>query len=493
MPFLMSDYYAAEHDQQANEIQRQIIAQNEINASEAKRVLAENAKADEIKTKAYNAPQAYKTFEIPDATSAAVAPQGMIPTQASTGLVPQKGLTGLGGMSTPQQAPVGMQPTDNLGGMQTAQPVAPTGMQQESTPTFAAPPESPIAKATTSAKEYKIAESELQKAQGVANELHKAGLHDQADAYMTKQTSLIKNVEAAKDEHLKNTAALAEHAAGLGNGFLEAVQSGANPNEAWAQFLIKASAEGYPIESLLPIVDPKERIAKATQIVNDAETTKQRAQMEREVYKETGRNQRASDAAILRTTLSSMATTRAAANQAAIQDRWQAGQNFQKYKASLANFETNVKNAQNQRDDYDTQITVVDKKIADIDNLVNLSIPKEERPAAIEALRQQREILTTARTAADKDVRDQTAALQELQQAGKLIDKEESIKATTRPKLDTTKYNYTKKIDPATKESYKKVMEHAKSLLKTNPQEAERIQAEAQKRMLNEGYLIKAS
>jgi hypothetical protein len=257
--------------------------------------------------------------------------------------------------------------------------------------------------------------------------------------------------------------------------------------------LIKASAEGYPIDSLLTIVDPKERMVKATQIVEEAETSKQRAQLEREVYKETGRNKRAADSATLRTTLSSMATTRAAANQAAIQDRWQAGQNFQKYKSSLANFETNVKNAQKQRDDYDTQITVIDKKIADIDNLVNLSIPKDERPAAVEALRQQREVLNTARSSADKDVKDQTTALQELQQAGKLIDKEESTKATPRPKLDTTKYNYTKKIDPATREGYKKVMDHAKSLLKTNPQEAERIQAEAQKRMLNEGYLIKAS
>ena len=487
----MTDFYAAENAQQANEIQRQRIAENERSASEAKRVLEENAKARDIQTKAYNAPQAYKTFEIPDATPAVVAPQGLIPTQAPAGLAPQEGLTGLGGMSTPQQAPVGMQPAENLGGMQ--QPVAPTGMQQATATTPAAPPDSPIAKATTSAKEYKVAESELQKAQGIANELNKAGLHDQADAYMTKQTSLIKNVEAAKDEHLKSTAALAEHIAGLGNGFLEAVKNGGDPNQAWAQMLIKASAEGYPIDSLLTIVDPKERMVKATQIVEEAETSKQRAQLEREVYKETGRNKRAADSATLRTTLSSMATTRAAANQAAIQDRWQAGQNFQKYKSSLANFETNVKNAQKQRDDYDTQITVIDKKIADIDNLVNLSIPKDERPAAVEALRQQREVLNTARSSADKDVKDQTTALQELQQAGKLIDKEESTKATPRPKLDTTKYNYTKKIDPATREGYKKVMDHAKSLLKTNPQEAERIQAEAQKRMLNEGYLIKAS
>jgi prefoldin subunit 5 len=59
--------------------------------------------------------------------------------------------------------------------------------------------------------------------------------------------------------------------------------------------------------------------------------------------------------------------------------------------------------------------------------------------------------------------------------------------------LDTSKYNFTKEADAATREGYKKVMAHAKSMLKTNPQEAERIQKEAQKRMIDAKLLVKAS
>lgn len=493
MPFMMNDFYAAENAQQANQIQRQRIAENERNALEAKRVLEENAKARDIQTQAYNAPQAYKTLDIPDATPAA-APQGMVPTQQ---LVPQAGLTGLGGMSTPQQAPAGMQPTENLGGMQ--QPAAPVGIAQSATPTGVqqtteAAPVTLTAKTQASAKTVQVAESEVQKVQRVADELHKAGLHDQANAYLEKQAGIIKNVEAAKDAHLKDTVAMSERAASLGNGYLEAIKAGGDPNAAWAELLIKASADGYPIESLLTVVDPKERIAKATEIINNAETTKQRAQMEREVYKETGRNRRSEDKAKLSVYLSNQTTTRQALNREAFQNRWKEGQDFQKYKASLSNFETNVKNAQNQRDDYDGQIAAIDLKIADIDNFRNLSIPEEaDRTAAKDALMVQRNALSTARSAAEKDLNEQTTALKELQSAGKLFDKKDTTSAPARPKLDTTKYNYTKEVDPATREGYKKVMEHAKSLLKTDPQEAERIQREAQKRMLDKGYLIKAS
>ena len=273
----MKDFYAAGNARQANEIQRQQIDANERIASEAKRVLEENARARDIQTKAYNAPQAYKTIEIPNEMPA-VAPQGMVPTQTTPQLMPQAGATGLGGMTTPQQAPVGMQPTENLGGMQPvgmAQPTAPTGTQ----PTTEAVPSTPIAKATASAKVYQTAESELQKVQRVADELRKNGLPDQADAYITKQTGLIKNVEAAKETHLKNTALLAEHVAGLGNSFLEAVKNGGDPNQAWAEMLIKASAQGYPIEELLTVVDPKERIVKANQIVDEAESTRERTRM----------------------------------------------------------------------------------------------------------------------------------------------------------------------------------------------------------------------
>jgi DNA repair ATPase RecN len=157
-----------------------------------------------------------------------------------------------------------------------------------------------------------------------------------------------------------------------------------------------------------------------------------------------------------------MATQRAAANQAAIKERWKEGQDFQKYKTSLANFETNVKNAQRDRDDYDTQISEIDKKIADINNLTNLSIPKEERPAAVEALRQQRETISSARSSADRDVKEQETALQDLQKSGKLFDNKES--KTSSDKKD---------VNIPSKEDVKTILD----AINTNPDKLDVIKA----------------
>lgn len=282
----MQGYLSAQESIASTRLKEQMAQENAMKLDEQRRMLEESAKARDVQTKAYNAPQEYKTLDIPNATPVA-APQGMVPTQQ---LIPQVGATGLGGMTIPQQAPVGMQPTENLGGMQPtapaqqpvgmaqpapAQPTAPTGVQQ----TTEAAPSTIMAKVQESVKSVQVAESEIQKVQRVADELHKAGLHDQANTYLDKQTTLIKNVENAKKVHLENTTAMAERAASLGNSYLEALDSGADPNAAWAELLIKASADGYPIESLLTVVDPQQRRAKAEEIVNNAETTKQRAQM----------------------------------------------------------------------------------------------------------------------------------------------------------------------------------------------------------------------
>lgn len=487
----MTDFYAAGNARQANEIQRQQIDANERIASEAKRVLEENARARDIQTKAYNAPQAYKTIEIPNEMPAA-APQGMIPTQATPQLIPQAGATGLGGMTTPQQAPVGMQPTENLGGMQPigmAQPIAPTGTQ----PTTEVTPSTPITRATASAKVYQTAESEMDKALRVADELRKNGLPDQANAYLEKQTGLIKNVEAAKKTHLENTAALAEHVAGLGNSFLEAVKNGGDPNAAWSQMLIKASAEGYPIEDLLTIVDPKERMVKANQIVDEAETTKQRALMATAVLKAQTQADNTNKLIRSRENLSAARNRLTAASQEAVQLRHLDNMGWKDYNATKDKIKFTIDTLETERTSLATELNSNNMRLAALKagNALTITggkMTEADRIAEISSLEDTVDNLTKHREQLTSTINEYSKTA-----AGLKTPTSKETKPEVTSTLDTSKYNFTKEADAATREGYKKVMAHAKSMLKTNPQEAERIQKEAQKRMIDAKLLVKAS
>lgn len=367
----MQGYLSAQDSIASTRLKEQMAQENAMKFDEQRRILEEQAKARDVQTKAYNAPQQYKTLDIPNATPVAAAPQGLVPTQPTQQLIPQAGATGLGGMTIPQQAPVGTQPTDNLGGMQPiapvgmtqpapAQPAAPTGVQQ----TTEAAPSTIMAKAQASAKTVQVAESEIQKVQRVADELHKAGLHDQANTYLDKQTALIKNVESAKKVHLENTVAMSERAASLGNSYLEALDSGADPNAAWAELLIKASADGYPIESLLTVVDPQQRKAKAEEIVSNAESTKLRAQMATAVLKAQTQADNTNKLIKSRENLSANRLRLSAASQDAIQMRHQDNMGWKDYNATKDKLKFTIDTLESERTANTSDINNVSARLA---------------------------------------------------------------------------------------------------------------------------------
>jgi hypothetical protein len=275
---------------------------------------------------------------------------------------------------------------------------------------------------------------------------------------------------------------MAERAANLGNSYIEAVKNGSEPNAAWAELLIKASADGYPIESLLTVVDPKQRMAKAEEIVNNAETTKQRAQMEREVYKQTEAARRTQFMGDLRVKLAQEATARSAASQAAIKDRWEKSNGLALYKTQESNIKNTIGTAQRDRDDYDQQIRDIDLKIRDIDTLA-IPMKEAEKTAKLATLNEARNELQSARNTADKQVKELEGHLNTLHESFvKSGIKEEPSPSATSPAKPTTPA-----VQSVTPDKYPDVYAGAKNAIEVQGKPAEAIKAEF-KRLTGQDY-----
>jgi hypothetical protein len=417
MPFMMSDYYDAQKAALAAQIQRQVLEENDIKLQRQREEAANDAKAKAILTENANRPVPTETFDLGQGIlpgeSAGIPKETLAKLIAPTVMAPAEGLKGLGGMSTPTTAPAGLQPEADLtglGGMQQADnPIPPVATEEE--PVKA---ETPLAKAEETAKTYTRVASELDQVKQNADQLRKAGLHDQADRYVEKQTKLQQSLDTAKIEHLKSIATVSEHMAGIASSYQEAVKEpGADKNAAWQRLLINAANEGYPIDNLLS-VPPAQRDAVVADFVDKAESTAQRSKLEQEMIRQVSLNKRAEAAAALKVKLAKESTNRSAAIQAGIKDRWESSQGLARYKTHEADTKTSITVAQRDRDDYDQQISAVDAKIRDIEAGNILTIKKADRPAAIEALRQDRELLQNSRNETDNQVKTLEGQLTEL-------------------------------------------------------------------------------
>jgi hypothetical protein len=244
--------------------------------------------------------------------------------------------------------------------------------------------------------------------------------------------------------------------------------------------LIKASAEGYPIDSLLTIVDPKERMVKAAQIVDEAETSKQRAQMEREVYKQASAAKRTQFMGDLRVKLAQESTARSAASQQMIQNRWEKTQGLALYKTQESNVKNTIGTAQKDRDDYDQQIKDVDLKIKDINTLA-IPMKEAEKTAQLATLNEARNELQSARNTADKQVKELESHLNTLHESftkSGLKDEPEKVTPNT---------NATPVVQTVTSDKYPDVYAGAKNAIEVQGKPAEAIKAEF-KRLTGQEY-----
>lgn len=391
----MQGYLDAQTAVLGNQLKQQMIEENKIKLAEQQRTQDEEAQARSIITQNANAPTPTKTIDLGQGIlpgESAGIPKEVLAKLTKPGLIPQEGLTGFGGMSTPQEtpqeAPVGLQPEEGLtglGGMQQADnpPVDTTAPEQQGTL---------VTKTQDSAKSYQVALSQVEQVQSVADQLRKAGLPDQADKYLEKNYKSIQSAETAKTDHLKNVALMGEHMAGLGNGYLEAIkQPGANKDAAWARLILQAANEGYPTQPLLT-TPPDQREAMANQIVENAESSKDRARQAIALSAEVGRNQRAERSNKIRVELAAARNRLTAAGQDAIQLRHQDNMGWKDYNATKDKLKFTIDTLETERTDVASQISNVSARLAGLragtilTNDTGGKLTKEDRIAEVSAL-----------------------------------------------------------------------------------------------------------
>ena len=206
----------------------------------------------------------------------------------------------------PQMAPPEMMQ------MQAPQYTAPSGAPA---PSFMAGPqqedmgkqmvnvESPVYQAKKSAVELASMQDRLTQAKNIEQEMRKRGLIDYADKYAQRHARLAEDFEDAKLKHLQNVAKTFEATAGIANGYLDAVDGGMDPNQAWATLVQQSVDAGIGNPQQLMSMPPQFRNQYAFQVRAAAESSKDRALAEREALKQSNLNARLAKSQELRNKL----------------------------------------------------------------------------------------------------------------------------------------------------------------------------------------------
>jgi hypothetical protein len=401
---------------------------------EAKRVLSEQAQARQTKI------DIDKSMSMDEETPTAPVgfDAGMPKEQAQPQAMPEMGST------------------DFWKGQPTAQPV------QEAQPVQT----TPIQKLKEGKTAYTTIAGQIKQNAAYAKALRAKGLPDLAEEYETKNIGLEEKALKAKDDHLDYAVKVFSKAGDAANGYLEAVKTNpAADDAAWAMFSMQAKMFGADEDNKLGTIPKDQRARFAQQIMDSTETAKTRSLLAIEEMKAARKAKRDTDNATLKLELETRRDRRAASREAGLKERWEAGQGLSRYKVLEGGVKTQISVGQRDRDDIDTQIVAVDKQIADINNLVNLSIPKEDRPAAVAALQDQRNLLTTNRTKIEKEIKEDEDRLVELQKSFEVSGVKDTSKTDSKPKEFNNKvgYKFTKTASPDDLALYKKLMSEAKT------------------------------
>ena len=363
----MSDIYAGEQGAIETRMKRQLEEENKYKLAEQMRTRDEAAKARDILTKFANKepenlpvqgryPGQDATQTVADLTQPLAVPE------ENQGLIPQAELTGFGGMSTPQQGPVGMQPQEGLTGLGGMQP---TGMTSEQAPVQEVVPVKDNLTSSFDKTETAVnqAQSKLSQVKQVAMEMRKAGLHDQADAYEMKTYKLQEAADNAQKAHLDVTEKVAEYIGSQANGYLEAVNDPTvNKEAAWQRMKLRLQMDGFETEEL-DAVPPDQRVAYAEQAAAAAVSSKDQITLQKTLLQEQKRDARAKASLDSREKLSAVRTRADARKQEGIQARFDAAQDQRQFKNAEGILNKNITAAQADRREIDSQVKDLNFKI----------------------------------------------------------------------------------------------------------------------------------
>lgn len=357
----MTDIYAGEQGAIDTRVKRQLEEENRYKLAEQMRVRDEAAKAKEILTRRANEAQQEQQQQ-PQGFVAQMPTPNVPGDLVPQGMIPQEGLTGFGGMSTPQQGPTGIQPQGDatgLGGMQ------PTGWS-EAQPQEQTPAEGTLYSALDNAEtSYTQAQSKVDQIKQTANELRRAGLHDQADAYETKTYALQKAADDAKKVHLDVAEKAVEYVGSQANGYLKALKNPmVNPEAAWQRMLLDLSANGIDIDEELAL-PPSQRKVYAEQASEAAVDSKDQIAMQKELLRQSKLSERHSQTVTLREKIQADKLRDQALTRDYKERRFTFAQDKQNFAEKKAQYEILHNGIKTDLDVAKTQLSEVDKTIDD--------------------------------------------------------------------------------------------------------------------------------
>lgn len=365
----MSDIYAGEQGAIETRVKRQLEEENKYKLAEMMRTRDEAAKARDILTKFANKEPENLPVQgrYPGQDVTQTITDGMQPLaipEENQGLIPQAELTGFGGMSVPQEGPVGLQPQEGLTGLGGMQP---TGMAPEQAPVQQPPAQGTLMSAfDTSEASVARAVSKVDQVKQAAMEMRKAGLHDQADAYETKSYKLQESADNAQKAHLEVSEKLADYVGSQANGYLKAIEDPtANPDAAWQRMLLDLSANGVDIDEELAL-PPNQRAAYAEQAAAAAVSSKDQIALQKAMITEQNRDRRFKETQALREKLANDRLRRDARKEAGVQARFEAGQDQRQFKNAEGILNKNITAAQADRREIDSQVKDLNFKITGI-------------------------------------------------------------------------------------------------------------------------------
>jgi hypothetical protein len=497
MPILMTDIYAGEQGAIDTRIRRQLEEENRYKLAEQMRVRDEAAKAKEILTRRANEAQQEQQQQ-PQGFVAQMPTPNVPGDLVPQGMIPQEGLTGFGGMSTPQEGPTGLQPQGDatgLGGMQ------PTGWS-ETQPQEQTPAKGTLYSTLDNAETtYTQAQARVDQVKQTANELRKAGLHDQADAYETKTYALQKAADDAKKVHLDVAEKAVEYVGSQANGYLNALKNPmVDPEAAWQRLKLRLQMDGLDTEEL-DSVPVNQRKVYAEQARDASVSSKDQIAMQKELLRQQKLSERHSQTVTLREKIQADKLRDQAITRNYKERRFTFAQDKQAFAEKKAQYGILHDGIKTDLDVAKTQLSEVDKTIKDYnDRKLELdkgnlyydtkgnpisSDDEEVRAQESRFLNDQIALLSGRKTDLLGNVQDLSTEQSELEKTFTGLQKEPSAK--DEPKPTVGKFVYTPKADATSRKNYEAFMAQSKSI--QDLAERSRVQAAAQQRMLDNGFI----
>lgn len=135
-------------------------------------------------------------------------------------------------------------------------------------------------------------QEELARIKKTANEMRSKGLWKEAQNFESKAVETQKNYYEATNEYNKTVTKALDTKAALAKSYLNALESGTDPEFAFNQTLMRAHALGIPDLDQYKNMDPTQRVQAAQMIVDDAVSTKDRLKTDLEIMKEENKKQK---------------------------------------------------------------------------------------------------------------------------------------------------------------------------------------------------------